>query len=457
MEEIIGVRIDQMEDCKRAVEHLANENGFATVIRRSTKKDPQTGIYLKIELVCTRSRQPELKGSGKRRTPSGRVGCQWKGYIAFYKRENTWKFNVQRDFHNHYRVNAERITVIRRHKRNGNVEVLNQIRALNNNRRLTAQDIAEEVGRQYSLEVTAKDVQNIRDEDQRALLGGRTPTQQFLHNLQNDSSALVVDFQTDAQNRVEYVLWTYQWSIETWKNHNEVISLDDTYKTNRFNLSLMQITGITGMNSTFNVAWALIKDERQTSYQWVLTRLQRIMDEHQIPLPMVIIGDYDTALRNALETVFPRVPTQLCLWHVMKNVVYNIGKKWEGTLEGTLLGERLGGVGTGIRREGNHLEHEDANANAHAESVATHLMEGPERAVFGGNARPRININSVQQPGPGRSFVDSADGILSAWRVCVYAETEEMFTNNWRILEREFSDQRGKQSLNGLIIEKTAK
>ncbi|KAI0990777.1 hypothetical protein K3495_g17410, partial [Podosphaera aphanis] len=116
MEEIIGVRIDQMEDCKRAVEHLANENGFATVIRRSTKKDPQTGIYLKIELVCTRSRQPELKGSGKRRTPSGRVGCQWKGYIAFYKRENTWKFNVQRDFHNHYRVNAERIPVIRRHK-----------------------------------------------------------------------------------------------------------------------------------------------------------------------------------------------------------------------------------------------------------------------------------------------------------------------------------------------------
>ena len=188
MEEIIGVRIDQMEDCKRAVEHLANENGFATVIRRSTKKDPQTGIYLKFELVCTRSRQPELKGSGKRRTPSGRVGCQWKGYIAFYKRENTWKFNVQRDFHNHYRVNAERIPVIRRHKRNGNVEVLNQIRALNNNRRLTAQDIAEEVGRQYSLEVTAKDVQNIRDEDQRALLGGRTPTQQVLHNLQNDMS-----------------------------------------------------------------------------------------------------------------------------------------------------------------------------------------------------------------------------------------------------------------------------
>ncbi|KAI1005343.1 hypothetical protein K3495_g2866 [Podosphaera aphanis] len=128
----------------------------------------------------------------------------------------------------------------------------------------------------------------------------------------------------------------------------------------------MQITGITGMNSTFNVAWALLKNERQTSYQWVFTRLQMIMNEHQMLLTMVIITDYDMALRNALEAVFPRVPTQLCLWHVMKNVANSFGMKWEGTLEGTLLGERLGGVGTGVRSEGIHLKHEDANANANA-------------------------------------------------------------------------------------------
>ncbi|KAI0994313.1 hypothetical protein K3495_g13869 [Podosphaera aphanis] len=76
MEELAGVQFVQIVDYKRAVEQLATENGSATVIRRSPKKDPQTGIYLKVELVCTRSRQPELKSSGKQRTPSDRVGCQ---------------------------------------------------------------------------------------------------------------------------------------------------------------------------------------------------------------------------------------------------------------------------------------------------------------------------------------------------------------------------------------------
>ncbi|KAI1005673.1 hypothetical protein K3495_g2552 [Podosphaera aphanis] len=188
-----------------------------------------------------------------------------------------------------------------RHKCNGNVEVIKQVRALGEDRRLTDPDIAEEASRQFSREVTAKDVQNIRDESQRTLLGGRTPTQQFLYNLQTDSSALIVDLETDAQNRVEYVFWKYQWSIETRKTHSEVISLNVTYKTNRFKLPLKQIAGITSMNSISNVAWALLKDERQTSYHWVFTRLQRIIDEHQIPLPLVIITGNDMALRNDLK------------------------------------------------------------------------------------------------------------------------------------------------------------
>ena len=192
------------------------------------------------------------------------------------------------------------------------------------------------MGQEFDVEVTAQDVQNVRDEDRRVLLGGRTSTQQFLHNLQTDDSVCLVDFQTDEINRVEYILWTYKWPLEMWRHNADVISLDDTYKINRFNLPLMQITGITGLGTTFNIAWALLKDEREHSYQWVLSRLQKTMEEYQVPLPVVIISDFDTALRNALHNVFPQVATQLCLWHVMKNVAFNVKKKWEGTLDGTL-------------------------------------------------------------------------------------------------------------------------
>ena len=50
------------------------------------------------------------------------------------------------------------------------------------------------MGQEFDVEVTAQDVQNVRDEDRRVLLGGRTSTQQFLHNLQTDDSVCLVDF-----------------------------------------------------------------------------------------------------------------------------------------------------------------------------------------------------------------------------------------------------------------------
>lgn len=96
--------------------------------------------------------------------------------------------------------------------------------------------------------------------------------------------------------------------METWKHNSEIISIDDTYKTNRFNLPLMQLTGITGLGTTYNIAWALLKNEREESYQWVLSRMRTMAEQREIPLPMVMISDYDTALRSAFNNIFPGCP-----------------------------------------------------------------------------------------------------------------------------------------------------
>lgn len=57
--------------------------------------------------------------------------------------------------------------------------------------------------------------------------------------------------------------------------------------------------------------------------------------------------DFDKALKKAARTAYPNtVKHQLCVWHILKNVAPNVKKLWNGSLEGTELGSRGGGVGS---------------------------------------------------------------------------------------------------------------
>lgn len=94
----------------------------------------------------------------------------------------------------------------------------------------------------------------------------------------------------------------------------------------------------------------------------------------------------------------------------MKNAVFNIKKKWEGTLEGTFLGQTVGGRGSSLRDD-------QAQEEGNAEAAANQLVEGPERAVIMGANHQRGQPQKPQQehqPVAGRTYVNNADGILEA-------------------------------------------
>ncbi|KAM4067626.1 MULE transposase [Hirsutella rhossiliensis] len=122
--------------------------------------------------------------------------------------------------------------------------------------------------------------------------------------------------------------------------------MDNTYKVNRFNLPLLQVVGTTGLHKSYSVAFGLAAKE----------------DEG------VIITDFDEALKNALNAIFPQSQQQLCTWHIMKNVVLHIKKKWVGTLDGT---EIMGDGG----------DDEDIRLAAEAALATSHDADRPERPI----------------------------------------------------------------------------
>ena len=235
------------------------------------------------------------------------------------------------------------------------------------------------------------------------------------------------------------------WRLERWSENWEVLSIENTYKTNQFNMPLVQVIGVTGVNMAFNVSWALLKEECEESQRWYLDQPRRLTMVRQIRIPFVIICDCDNAFRATRREVFPEAATQLCLWHVMKNVAYRVKLKWHGSLEATELGRRMAARGREKAKGGPVAK----------DSRGVDRSWDRGRAVGGRrpNARRWLSSTtycaSVSSAGaapklPGRTYADNGDAMLQAWKDIVYAPTEGDFNDAWNRLQREFMDQPGR-------------
>ena len=121
--------------------------------------------------------------------------------------------------------------------------------------------------------VTAQDIHNLKYKERQESLGGRTATQQFLKELQENDDAIVKTSFAAGTDAVECIFWTYRSCVDMWRNNYEVVAVDNTYETNRFDMPLTQFTGITGVHTMFAVGWALLKDETEASYEWAVRNL----------------------------------------------------------------------------------------------------------------------------------------------------------------------------------------
>ncbi|MCI29376.1 protein FAR1-RELATED SEQUENCE 5-like, partial [Trifolium medium] len=108
--------------------------------------------------------------------------------------------------------------------------------------------------------------------------------------------------------------------------------MDSTYKTNRYGMPLFEMVGVASTGKTFNVAFAFLSNEKEENFTWALQQCQGLMRSEGMG-PMVTLTDRDTALMNAVASVFPDASPMVCRFHVLKNVSTKC-KQWCLTREG---------------------------------------------------------------------------------------------------------------------------
>ncbi|KAM4061762.1 MULE transposase [Hirsutella rhossiliensis] len=138
------------------------------------------------------------------------------------------------------------------------------IRKFNNNTRPT--DIAGEL-------------RDLVHDDPR--LAGIT-AQDFLYDRLDKSDFFHRDSR-DPQGRLTGLFLAPRATFHRWRQHHDVLVLDCTYKTNRFNMPLLNICAATRDNKTFSIASIFLNGETESHYYWAISLLLVLCEKESIP------------------------------------------------------------------------------------------------------------------------------------------------------------------------------
>ncbi|KAG8369519.1 hypothetical protein BUALT_Bualt14G0022000 [Buddleja alternifolia] len=112
---------------------------------------------------------------------------------------------------------------------------------------------------------------------------------------------------------------SFEWLFETFL---ESMSVDTTYKTNRYDLICAPFVGINHHKQNVMFGLAFMSDETQESFEWLFETFLESMSGKQ---PETVFTDQCQAMMNTIGKVFPSAHHRLCQWHINQNAPSHLG------------------------------------------------------------------------------------------------------------------------------------
>jgi len=156
----------------------------------------------------------------------------------------------------------------------------------------------------------------------------------YLHliNKQREDPAYHVDACFEgSDNHLIALLWMSPQQIQIWAQFRDVVLMDTTCKTNRYNMILVVLLVVDNHNRSRLVATALVSNETQETFNWILNSIFRVTGNLA---PALLFTDADLAMVAAVQKTWPATKHQFCLFHIRKNLEKHFlgvfkGDRWE--------------------------------------------------------------------------------------------------------------------------------
>jgi len=319
----------------KSVNKYAGPQGYAVRKRRSKKS--KKDVTMKVWLCCDRSGVPKASGLGHRfHTSSRRNECPFEAIAKLdgndedlTAEDGCWHLSVKCPEHNHsatllgarpvhrkVAMTSEVIREIEKEVRKGSApaSILTGLRL----------DLDEE-----NPVFKPQDIWNARARIKAQSLGPLTPTQAVMRALSDKETWHMESKKKLYSEELEFLFFTPECMQKLLCENSEVLIMDCTYKTNKYKMPLLIITGVTSLNTSYYIAFCFMKGESFDDYVWVMEALKRLYEKLVLPFPEVILSDGDKALAPAIQHVFEgygRVTHALCVWHINNNVLEHCKK-----------------------------------------------------------------------------------------------------------------------------------
>ena len=165
------------------------------------------------------------------------------------------------------------------------------------------------------LRLDIEDIYNGKAVLRRRKLNYKSPIRALMEELsrQEDWS---MEFLEDDIHRLTHLFSSHTESLQLLALNSEVLIMDYIYKTNRFNMPLLNIIGITSLGKNFWVVFCFLCSEKEGDFVWVMRCIRALYRRIGGRAPKVVLTDRALAVINALRDIFPETKHLLCFWHV---------------------------------------------------------------------------------------------------------------------------------------------
>lgn len=449
--ELLAGQFETLSALEDELYDYAARAGFSIYRLRSSNKLKEFG-YTRVDYSCAQSKiQSSMAKS--RSTSTIKRDCSWQATAkALAGNGRRWTLEIRPGFeaHNH------EVGVI---KRRFTEEQKDYIATFGDRPAISNRELAEGLRERFpGIIFTRRQVRNTRYKLRKARLDGYTPFQATMKLLDEKGISHNVLWSPEDPTKPLGLFWSPAWCSEEWKNNHRVQMYDNTYRTNNKGLALFQIVGMTPVGKAFSCAFGLVSNERQEGFDWLMDQVDAQRREIGAPAPEITITDYDTAMKNAVQRVYPLATPQICIFHVNKNVVLNIKRKWDKKAAEAVRREH---VAAQLRASTQGTQGGDTDDHQPAQGTLGDPIRGDPAAEQprGSQLREeglddedmavvrRLNRIAIDPHQPGATPADPAQvehsmaGIYELWGHVLYAIDLDGFNTAWERLKAFFSEQ----------------
>ncbi|XP_057770906.1 protein FAR1-RELATED SEQUENCE 5-like [Salvia miltiorrhiza] len=122
--------------------------------------------------------------------------------------------------------------------------------------------------------------------------------------------------------RLQYLLFRDSRCLVDYQHFGDVIYVDATYKTNKYDLICIPIVGINHHRANVMFVIGFLSNEKTESYEWLFFTFLESMYHKE---PSIIFSDQYQAHMNGVDVTFRDAKHRLCQWHINKNVGKQFG------------------------------------------------------------------------------------------------------------------------------------